>query len=304
MPTPKQLYTAAINDTIKRYQSLEVAAVRGIIAQLQQLRKDIAADILNAPDFTASHLTRLKQELDTSIGRFELEISGAIRDDITRAYYTGIASVTEPLGAIGYTVAPLNRALLNTLLDFSSVLVQNITGDMRARIDAQLRLSALGARTPFETMRYITDILGVTAKDGTWAKRPDVVRGVAVRAETITRTELTRIQNIARHQQQLEAADIVPGLTKRWLATGDSRTRPAHLQAHIETMVEPIPVDQPFIVDGEALMFPGDPAGSAANTANCRCSETMVVAEIGVVKTSLDKNVDAQEKERDAKTTG
>lgn len=299
MPTPKQLYTQAINDTIKRYQALELDAVRGIIAQLQQLRKDISADILTAPDFTARHLGRIRDSIDASISRFESEIASGMKDDIVRAYNTGLASVVEPLGAIGYTIPPINRAMLNTLLDFSSVLVQNITGDMRARIDAQLRLSALGSRTPFETMKQITDVLGVTAKDGTWAKRPDVVRGVAARGEAITRTELTRIQNIARHQQQVEAAEIVPDLTKRWLATGDNRTRATHLQAHIEYMANPIPVDQAFIVGGEALMYPGDPAGSPEETANCRCSETLVVAEIGIVQTSLDKGVVTQEKKRE-----
>jgi len=34
----------------------------------------------------------------------------------------------------------------------------------------------------------------------------------------------------------------------------------------------PIPMDEPFIVDGEAMMHPHDPAGSARNIINCRCS--------------------------------
>lgn len=251
MPTPKQLYVAAINDTIRKYQSLEVDAVRGIIALLQELRKDIAADILAAPDFTALHLSRLQSEIDDSIAKFEAGLNLVLRDDLTGAYATGTASVINPLKAIGYNAPTISPILLNTLLNFTPVLIQNISGDMRARIAGQIRLTALGGRTPFETMKAVTGILGVQAKDGTWAGRPDVVKGVAARAEAITRTELTRVQNIARHTQQIEAMQVVPGLLKRWLATGDNRTRASHLQAHLDYMANPIPVDQPFIVGGE-----------------------------------------------------
>jgi hypothetical protein len=38
-----------------------------------------------------------------------------------------------------------------------------------------------------------------------------------------------------------------------------------------------IPIDQPFIVDGEELMFPGDPSASGKNVWNCRCSRRNVV---------------------------
>ena len=30
-------------------------------------------------------------------------------------------------------------------------------------------------------------------------------------------------------------------------------------------------MNEPFIVNGEPLMYAGDPAGSAANVVNCRC---------------------------------
>ena len=34
-------------------------------------------------------------------------------------------------------------------------------------------------------------------------------------------------------------------------------------------------MDEPFEVDGEQLMYPGDPAGSAGNIINCQCIEIM-----------------------------
>jgi len=54
---------------------------------------------------------------------------------------------------------------------------------------------------------------------------------------------------------------------KQWLATEDKRTRPAHAEANGQTR----DLDEPFVVGGEELMFPGDPKGSAGNVINCRC---------------------------------
>jgi len=57
---------------------------------------------------------------------------------------------------------------------------------------------------------------------------------------------------------------------KSWLASMD-RTREAHIVAHETYMAAPIPIDEPFIVGGEALQFPGDWGGSFGNTHNCAC---------------------------------
>jgi hypothetical protein len=38
-----------------------------------------------------------------------------------------------------------------------------------------------------------------------------------------------------------------------------------------------VPIDEPFIVSGEELMYPGDPSGSAGNVINCRCAIGYVV---------------------------
>jgi hypothetical protein len=70
-------------------------------------------------------------------------------------------------------------------------------------------------------------------------------------------------------------------LRKEWVAAEDERTRPDHAQAGEEYSeggsIGPIDMDQPFMVGGEALMYPGDPAGSAGNIINCRCGVSHVV---------------------------
>jgi hypothetical protein len=55
---------------------------------------------------------------------------------------------------------------------------------------------------------------------------------------------------------------------KRWTTMGDRRVRPSHQAASGQEQ----PLAHPFEVGGEALQYPGDPAGSPRQTARCRCS--------------------------------
>lgn len=56
-------------------------------------------------------------------------------------------------------------------------------------------------------------------------------------------------------------------LEKEWASRRDGRERPAHHDADGQR----VPMNRPFIVGGEELRYPRDPAGSAGNIINCRC---------------------------------
>ncbi|WP_367139601.1 phage minor head protein [Saccharothrix sp. HUAS TT1] len=88
------------------------------------------------------------------------------------------------------------------------------------------------------------------------------------RAETIARTEALAAVNAGAHASGLARIDVLgEPLRKRWLATRDTRTRPAHRDVDGTT----VDADAPFTVGGEQLLYPHDPRGSAAATVNCRC---------------------------------
>jgi hypothetical protein len=55
--------------------------------------------------------------------------------------------------------------------------------------------------------------------------------------------------------------------TKMWVAFNDAVTRPSHAEADGQVVA----IDDVFIVGGEALQYPGDPAGSPSEIDNCRC---------------------------------
>lgn len=104
----------------------------------------------------------------------------------------------------------------------------------------------------------------------------DSNRASSVRA---ARTIVNTVENKARHDVAEKAAEKGVVMGKCWIATFDNRTRDWHAQAWKDygSKEDSIPLDDPFIVNGEEMMFPGDESASPANLYNCRCSHKNVV---------------------------
>ena len=81
----------------------------------------------------------------------------------------------------------------------------------------------------------------------------------------IARTEGHRIQCSASHDAAQQAKDRGADIVKKWDATLDGKTRESHVA--VDGQIRE--VDERF---SNGLMFPGDPAGSAAEVINCRCA--------------------------------
>jgi hypothetical protein len=86
------------------------------------------------------------------------------------------------------------------------------------------------------------------------------------RAATIARTEVHAAANYGSLSGAKEADQ---SLEKIWVDTPDGRTRDAHVGAGGQKRR----LNEPFTVDGEKLMHPGDSSmgASAENLVNCRC---------------------------------
>jgi hypothetical protein len=85
----------------------------------------------------------------------------------------------------------------------------------------------------------------------------------------IATTETAAAYGYARNKGMVAA-----GIThKSWLSNHGPHVRAAHRAAEAEygKPEKAIPIKQPFNVGGEALMYPGDPKGSAGNVINCHC---------------------------------
>lgn len=97
------------------------------------------------------------------------------------------------------------------------------------------------------------------------------------RATTIA---ITETQNMAESSKDIEEKTLINEnvilggivlsqvLRDVWITNLDEKTREAHVMAFMQ---EKLPYEK-FMVGGEFLDYPGDPAGSPANIMNCRCS--------------------------------
>lgn len=119
---------------------------------------------------------------------------------------------------------------------------------------------------------------GVTAGESI-DQLADRIRGLfdqtyASRAETVARTEVISAYNgsTVLTGEQLPD-DVVAG--QEWIATRDGRTRSAH--AAVDGQV--VGRGQTFSVGGDAMAYPGDPAGAARNTVNCRCAVALLTPD-------------------------
>lgn len=87
------------------------------------------------------------------------------------------------------------------------------------------------------------------------------------RARRIAQHEILTACNAATLDGYRQS-EVVMG--KEWMCSCDERSRAAHIAADGQI----VPVDEPFIVDGEKLMHPGDGSlgASASNVIGCRCT--------------------------------
>lgn len=93
------------------------------------------------------------------------------------------------------------------------------------------------------------------------------------RAQSIARTQVSGAVSTGRHAG-MKAAGVE---LKGWLSSRDDNVRAAHKQAEAD-YGDGIALDQPFMVGGDALMYPADPNGSAAMIINCRCLQIAIRA--------------------------
>lgn len=133
--------------------------------------------------------------------------------------------------------------------------ITNVAETTRQQIVNQLRIGQQAGESVDAIARRISDNIGLISRQ---------------RGALIARTETHGAANYGA-----DGAARATGLDvrKEWVSAEDERTRVAHSEANGQI----VPIDQPFLVDGEQLMFPGDPAGSGSNIINCRCAVSHIV---------------------------
>lgn len=114
---------------------------------------------------------------------------------------------------------------------------------------------------------------GLTAEEFAWYAE----RLPPYRTEMISRTATLRAANAGSTRLFKEWGVK----EKEWLAAHDTRTREAHQVGAGWGDPLIVDIDAVFVVGGEKLQYPGDPAGSAKNVISCRCAVLPVIPKRG-----------------------
>lgn len=94
----------------------------------------------------------------------------------------------------------------------------------------------------------------------------------ATKMDMFARTAINGAQNAGRMDRLHEAEEMGIEVRKKWLATLDQRTRDTHQALDGQEQ----PIDEPFVVDGMKIDYPGDPFAPPELSYNCRCTLTYV----------------------------
>ena len=152
---------------------------------------------------------------------------------------------TELAGSGNFVLSADIRSWLDSK---SSVFLRQINETTFSQLKAQFEQSLSEGESRRELINRIEDTYGNITKK---------------RAATIARTEVHAVSQ----KGTIEGYRAAGLKNKVWVSVRGATTRPEHAAADGQK----VPIDMPFDVGGEALMFPGDPSGSPANTINCQC---------------------------------
>jgi hypothetical protein len=272
-PRTKARYVAKVESIIERGERLTRAEVRKLKRLVEQARRDVRDLLLAQPtDWQIAHYDTLRVRLEGTIDELRRELIGNQAAFEATQWERGATWTDEMLALFGaereLAGVPLDRTTLGALMDLSADLITKESGRTVEAISTQIQMGILGEKTPYEVMQ---EVAGTVTHPATFGD-------TFTRAEAIVRTEGNRVFDIAQAKRQRQWNEQRPGLKKTWHHGGAAvlKPRPAHVQAGIDYDVGgspgPIPYDEPFIVGGEAMMFPRDPAASPGNTISCHCT--------------------------------
>ena len=119
-----------------------------------------------------------------------------------------------------------------------------------------------------------------TLKKTTRAKDPDA------QMQSLVRWVSTMSINAATEAAATSDLDEEVGL--QWITMGDNNVRHSHAEANGQT----VPSGQPFSIDGEDLLYPGQPVGDPSVWYQCRCvvAPTMLSSSLLAAAESVDTN--------------
>jgi hypothetical protein len=279
-------FNAAALDEAKKLPRIQQDTLAEIVRQLQIAERSVIEALRQSQSESATRrLRRLKDEIERALQAWQQAATQAATGGAEAAWQAAITSLRAPMQAAGLaqvslTGASINAGALLAAKRFMTSRIADLSLSAVNRLNAQLVQHLIGTQSLSDTITEVQRIMRGAARS---------------RAMTVTYTEIGRAYSIA-HQDALERdAHMMPNLHKRWMKSGKLHPRPTHVDANGQIRKW----NEPYIIDGEKLMFPRDPDGSPGNTINCGCHSIPVVdgssfGNVGTVRINSDDNAEIE----------
>ncbi|MEG2717608.1 MAG: phage minor head protein, partial [Eubacterium sp.] len=217
----------------------------------------------------------IDQSQKMSIKKGEANVS----EDDDKAMAVLMALIWMESSSIGATIARLNNGTFLSLTQ--SALIE--FGYKGNAADAAEKLAEswkanyagrIGEMLNANSKEMVKKVLADAIENNKGGNLPALLVAIKVGLESISERIDYRSQQIAQNEVlstgnegRYMAALIAGKRTKVWKTVGDSKVRDWHKAANGQTVA----IGDYFIVNGERMLYPKDPNGSAANVVNCRC---------------------------------
>jgi len=275
---------------LKGYKDASSRFIKALSSNIKQMSDYVNNLLTSLPSdkFNVFYYTQIKNQLD--------EYSKILGDKIEKDYEETLNQLQtaamdklgkniDTAGIKGYMTPFLSPEMIKEFSSISAEYVKNIPNEIQNEIEKTLRISALSGDTVFDIQKKL---------GGKLEGYKGVFKTGENRAKAIAMNELSRAYSNMDWQQIQELGSRLEGVAqvyKVWHSNKDERVRPAHLEADGQEVLW----NEPFIVNGEELMYPMDPNGSPGNTINCRCWMTVKIVPIEEEKDSfIDKMSDEE----------
>lgn len=257
----KVVYSQSLKDITKKAEDLQNSINSLTMATLQgeideEAKKQIQS-MIQSKIYQKQYQDALKKQIGSILDNMQVEEFKTVAEYLEKCYEEGFIGTMYDLHGQGIPlILPLDQEAIVRAVQIDS----KISKGLYSRLGEDVEL--LKKKIISHVSRGISTGMSFQQVAQQLAAYTNIGFNNAVR---IARTEGHRIQIQSTMDTCYKAKEKGADVVKQWDSTLDKRTRKSHQKVDGEIRE----LDEPF---SNGLMFPGDPAGGAAEVVNCRCA--------------------------------
>lgn len=276
----KKAYERWLSGYVKKRDSLVSGKERDIAGIIGSARDDTVSYLrsLEEKDWTVANIPKITDRIEGTLTAEGSDLTRVTRNSVGDVYDFTTDNTDKGMAILGATI-PLGRLTKDVLQGENllvDVLIKDFSTQQMRKLSAMINMGIQGGESIAATATKIKAEFGErfynrALKRWQYKKAMD-------HAVRIARTEMLRTDSIVDFQRTQQVEALNPTLRKYWMWSHKPDGRSGHRDAELRYKTHPIRMNEPFEVAPQAggvrekMMYPRDPAGSAANVIHCACA--------------------------------